>query len=456
MLYYNIDTIYIKMILRNFEISGKSLNNKYILFFLILIQFTYCKSPNSQPNEQVFAEPIINKTTKKSKIKQPQKQQSIQLSEKTKFVNDHKDKYNSDNLETDKQLESYDSKISGKSTKPKTNDCQKCKCKKKCKYTCKKLKNCRNKKYTVELIEKELYFKNLPKKFDGFKIGLLADVHIGYFNKWHFDKIYNTFFKNTKKGNFPVDIMIFLGDLVNYNLCEIDKRGKKWLQSFKNIAKYNLMLAILGNHDYDSYKFMVPKVPEKNYEKKMQNFQNKVLGWKLLKNSHLILQKGDSKLKFLGIEHLGKCTIVTNRGDVKKSIRNLDSAYEIDDDELIKISKQKVNKKNKSFSIMLAHDPSIVKDLWYKYKMPLVFSGHTHGSPIMLDGIKDGSFKSLVCRNKYPAGLYKSRCRNKYLYVSKGVGLSGVNLFGKQIVLRDRERKDRTPEVTIITLCKCK
>ncbi len=431
-------------------------NFKYITILIFLFKFASCNSTtdtNPNPNLESI------KISKRKKKDNPNKQKHLDFKKAKK--NNHKkteipksnkkEKNDNDNfksvLKEEKNLretESYNWKLSGKLKKRTQLS----------KYKYNPKLNNKKYNYKIELIEKNLYFKNLPKEFDGFRIGLLADVHIGYFKKWHFDKIYNAFYKNTKKGNYPVDIMLFLGDLVNYHLKEIKSKGKKWLKSFKDCAKYNLMPAILGNHDYDSYSFMLSKRPECRYEKKMEFFQNKTLGWKLLKNSHIILKKGKGKLKFIGIEHLGKCTIIKNRGDIKKSIDNLDCVYDISDGELKKISKKSINKKDKSFPIMLAHDPSIVKILWNKYKMPVVFSGHTHGASIMFDGIKDGSIKSLICKNPYPAGLYKSKSRKQFLYVSKGVGLSGVNLFGKEIILNDRNKKDRTPEVTIITLCR--
>ncbi len=314
--------------------------------------------------------------------------------------------------------------------------------------------------YRVNLVEKTLKFKELPKEFHNFKIGLITDIHIGYFKKHHMDKIYNAFFKKKcNKGRPPVDVMVFLGDLVNYDLTEMDDEREKWLKKLKKCSKYNLLLSILGNHDYDSYNCFIYKDPQKCYDKKMAYFQRKTLGWDLIKNSHIILKKGNSKIKFAGIEHLGRKSTIPFRGSINKAITRLSKAYDISDIAIKKIPLNKARKMDKknTFPIMLAHDPSMRDILWYRHNFPLIFSGHTHGSSILLDGIKqDWSLDAFFCRNPFPAGLYTSKCSNKFLYVSKGVGLSGVNLFKKEIILyKERNRASRIPEVVIITLKKC-
>ncbi len=57
------------------------------------------------------------------------------------------------------------------------------------------------------------YFSNLPEEFDGYRIALFSDIHLGTFNDGH-EKDVETIINLI--NNQQCDVILFAGDLVNY------------------------------------------------------------------------------------------------------------------------------------------------------------------------------------------------------------------------------------------------
>ena len=81
-------------------------------------------------------------------------------------------------------------------------------------------------KYRYRIINHIIHFKNLPKKFDGYKLVQLSDFHCGSLeNKHMVDKA----IKMINDEN--ADLILFTGDFVNNRFEEI----KPWVNSFSRI-----------------------------------------------------------------------------------------------------------------------------------------------------------------------------------------------------------------------------
>jgi len=253
-----------------------------------------------------------------------------------------------------------------------------------------------------------LKLPNLPKSFDGIRIGQLSDIHSGSF--WN---------KTAVKGgvemlmNEKPDLIFFTGDLVNNETAEV----KNYIPIFEKIKAPLGVFSITGNHDYGDYH------PWESKEAKRKNFSDlieahKLLGYDLLMNEHRMIEQGGDKLAIIGIENWGA-------GRFSK-YGKLDRAYSGTDEAAAKI--------------LLSHDPTS----WDAIVRPnhkdiaLTLSGHTHGFQF---GVEIANFKWSPVQYIYKqwAGLYQED--NQYLYVNRGFGYLGYP-----------GRIGMPPELTIIEL----
>ena len=263
-------------------------------------------------------------------------------------------------------------------------------------------------KYRYRIINHEINFKNLPKKFDGYKLVQLSDFHCGSLeNKHMVDKA----IKMINDEN--ADLIVFTGDFVNNRYEEV----KPWVKSFSKLKAKDDMISVLGNHDYGDYQRWSSKFEKEENFKNLLEIQKKI-GFKVLMNENKYIIRGDEKIAIVGVENWG--ARFNQLGDIEKSIQNIS---EID------------------FKIVLSHDPThwekILKD--HPKKFDLTLSGHTHGMQfgIEIPGIIKWSPVKWVY--KYWAGLYTHN--GKYLNVNRGFG-----------VLAFPGRVGIWPEITSITL----
>jgi hypothetical protein len=248
---------------------------------------------------------------------------------------------------------------------------------------------------------------NLPKAFDGMRIGQLSDIHSGSF--WN---------KTAVKGgvemllNEKPDVIFFTGDLVNNESSEI----KEYIDVFNKVRAPLGVFSITGNHDYGDYKKWNSK------QEKEQNFKDlilahKELGFDVLLNENRFLQQGGEKLAIIGVENWG--TRFSKHG-------KLDIANQGTEEAAVKL--------------LLSHDPTH----WDAQVRPsykdinVTFSGHTHGAQF---GVNIGDFTWTPVQHVYKqwGGLYQED--NQYLYVNRGFGYLGYP-----------GRVGMPPEITIFEL----
>jgi predicted MPP superfamily phosphohydrolase len=234
---------------------------------------------------------------------------------------------------------------------------------------------------------------NLPSSFNGFKIVQISDIHSGSFVS---TTPLETAIKIINEQN--PDIILFTGDLVNNIATEMDP----YMDTLNKLKAPMGIFSSLGNHDYGDYiSWDSPETKKENLEN-LKKVHAK-LGWRLLMNEHVPLQKGDDQIALLGIENWGGNLNFPKYGDLKK-------AHEGTDHFPVKL--------------LLSHDPSHwnmqVKE---EYKsIDITFSGHTHGFQF---GIEIPGFKWSPSQYVYKqwAGLYQHE--NQYLYVNRGLGFLG-------------------------------
>jgi predicted MPP superfamily phosphohydrolase len=255
-----------------------------------------------------------------------------------------------------------------------------------------------------------LSLKDLPDEFKGLRIIQISDIHSGSFDdpdavKEGVDAIMNE----------KPDLILFTGDLVNDRAIEIEP----YLNVFNQLKAPMGVFSVLGNHDYGDY-FRWPSEEDKKLNLEQLKKHHAEMGWRLLVNEHVILERNQKQIALIGIENWGARGF-TKYGDMKKAVAGLENS-------------------NVPVKILLSHDPSHWKaEVRKDYRdIALTLSGHTHG---MQFGIDIPGFKWSPVQYVYKqwAGLYQEE--NQYLYVNRGFGFIGYQ--GRLGVL---------PEITMIVL----
>ena len=264
-------------------------------------------------------------------------------------------------------------------------------------------------KYNYKLIKKKLALKGLPLAFKGFKIIHISDIHSGSLK----DKA--AVLKGIElieKQN--ADLVLFTGDLVNDRATEMHD----WMDVFGKINAPHGVYSTLGNHDYGDYvKWDTVEEKKQNLEALKQVHHD--LGWRLLMNENISIEKNGEKIKIVGIENWGAKARFPKYGKMDLAMQG--------------VSKEDI-------AILLSHDPSHWEaEVIPKYShIQLTLSGHTHG---MQFGLENPYFKWSPVQWVYKqwAGIYDNK--DQQLYVNRGFGFLGYP--GRVGIL---------PEITLIEL----
>ena len=262
-------------------------------------------------------------------------------------------------------------------------------------------------KYRIEKVK--LSFDNLPAAFKGMRIIQISDIHSGSLD----DKI------AVEKGIQKImdqapDLILFTGDLVNNEASEM----KELASVFSKLNAPMGVFSILGNHDYGDYKQWGSAEAKKSNLDTLKNIHQE-MGWRLLLNEHVVLEKGNDKFALIGVENWGAKGNFSKYGDLKK-------AYE--------------GSEAHAFKLLMSHDPSHWEAEVCKSfnDIDLMLAGHTHG---MQFGVEIPGFRWSPVQYMYKqwAGLYE---KNKQkLYINRGFGFLGYP--GRVGIM---------PEITLIEL----
>lgn len=266
-------------------------------------------------------------------------------------------------------------------------------------------------RYRYQIKKVKVKFPNLPAAFNGMKIVQLSDIHSGSFDNP----------EAVSKGiqmalDLKPDIIFFTGDLVNDRSTEVGE----YQNIFARLKAPMGVYSILGNHDYGDYVSWPSdeaKVANLNMLKKI----HADMGWRLMMNEHVILERGADKIALLGIENWGAKAHFPKYGSMKNAYEGLPE-------------------KNIPFKILLSHDPSHwTNQVRAEYQdIDLTLSGHTHGMQFGVE-IPWLKWSPVQYIYKYWAGLYNEG--KQYLYVNRGFGFLGY-----------QGRFGIMPEITLLEL----
>lgn len=265
--------------------------------------------------------------------------------------------------------------------------------------------------HDYRVMKKTVYLPNLPKSFDGIRIGQLSDIHAG-----------SLFNKTSVRGGVEMlmrektDVIFFTGDLVNYQTDEVDD----YISIFDKLRAPLGVFSSTGNHDYGNYrKWESDALKRKNFEDMV--VAHRQLGYDLLMNEHRFLEEGGDKIAIIGVENwgMGPAHRFPKYGKLAEASRGTEEV---------------------PVRLLLSHDPSHW-DAQIRPEFPgidLTFAGHTHGAQM---GVKIGDFRWSPSQYIYKqwAGLYREG--SQYLYVNRGFGCIGYP-----------GRVGMPPELTVIEL----
>lgn len=264
--------------------------------------------------------------------------------------------------------------------------------------------------YDYRVLRRTIHLPNLPKAFDGIRIGQISDIHCN--PAYYRSKIRSglELFMQEKP-----DVIFFTGDLVNYRTSEL----YEYSELLRLLRAPLGVFSVTGNHDYGDYiSWPTAAAKQKNFQDFVQ--AHRELGFDLLMNENRLLRTGGEQIAILGVENWGK-------GRFPK-LGRLDLAHQGTEEVPVKL--------------LLSHDPSH----WDAIVRPdypdidVMFAGHTHGFQM---GIEIGDFRWSPAKYSYVqwADLYREG--SQYLYVNRGFGCLGF--LG---------RIGMPPELTIIELRK--
>ena len=232
----------------------------------------------------------------------------------------------------------------------------------------------------------EYVSEDLPKAFDGYRIVQFSDAHVGSYmkhNDWVLQKAIDSI--NAQKP----DMIVFTGDLQNIQPSELYPH----MEVLSQLKAKDGIYSVLGNHDYADYLGCDEAMKVANV-REMVSLQQQ-MGWKVLRNEHLSLERDGQHIIVAGMENDGNGKKFPQRGDIAKTLEGVAEG---------------------DFILMLEHDPFS----WRHRILPesdaqLTLSGHTHNMQFNLFGWCPLSLTGREYNGWYHEG-------RQSLFVTAGVG----------------------------------
>ena len=243
----------------------------------------------------------------------------------------------------------------------------------------------------------------VPNAFDGYKIVLFSDAHVGSYS----GRAQRILARAIDSINAQrADAIVFAGDLQNIHPQELYEH-RSLLGSLR--AKDGIF-SVLGNHDYAFY-VNVSDAEKVVNEREIIRLERQ-FGWDLLLNEHRTIYRGNDSIVIAGMENDGR----------PKQSPNVD------------IEKTMLGVTDSALTVMIQHDPSSWKrTILPKSNAQLTLSGHTHGGQFAFLG-----FSPIMLKGGEINGRYEQDGRT--LYVTAGLGALIPFRFGV------------TGEIVVITL----
>ena len=228
--------------------------------------------------------------------------------------------------------------------------------------------------YLYWISETDIFIRNLPERFEGFRITQLTDIHHSRILGLREVRRVVSLAQQTKP-----DMFVLTGDYSTSYRRYIEPCA----EALSELSAPEGVWAVLGNHDH----YTDPELTTRA-------LQNRKIA--VLNNAHTTIQRGPDSLQLSGID------------DWSWNATNWDRAFS--------------GLNTNTPTILLSHQPTVL-DLEQSNKVALIISGHTHGGQLNIPIL--GAPARLATKDlKYARGLF--RRGETQLYVSSGTGVIGL------------------------------
>jgi predicted MPP superfamily phosphohydrolase len=266
-------------------------------------------------------------------------------------------------------------------------------------------------RWRVDVNRVEYINRDIPRVFDGYRVVHISDLHLNTYN----DKPEVLSKIVDKINSLNPDLVCFTGDLVNTSY----KEALPYIETLKRLQSRDGVVSVLGNHDFMIYSFAgSPQQDRERAVDSLVSLQRDMLGWNLLRNSNIRIERGDDYITVLGVDNIniqGKGFRTINEGDLSRANDGCDG-----------------------FKILLSHDPSHWgAEVVVKTDIQLTLSGHTHASQFRLFGLNPAMLMFDQTDGRYDKD-------NQTLYVNIGLGCTVPFRIGanSEITLLEFKFKD--------------
>jgi predicted MPP superfamily phosphohydrolase len=240
-----------------------------------------------------------------------------------------------------------------------------------------------------ELSETDIFIRDLPESFDGFRIVQVSDIHHSRIVSLAEVRRVVELAQSAKP-----DMVALTGDYTTMYRRYIEPCA----EALGSLRAPEGVWAVLGNHDHYTDAQLTTRA--------LESAHISVLG-----NANTLLRRGADALQLSGVDDWS-----WGRADWPRAFHGLD---------------------RKRPSLLLSHQPRVL-DLAETHGVSLILSGHTHGGQVSLPLIGSPA-RFISSEMKYERGLYEKN--GTQLYVSRGTGVIGLPL-----------RLGSRPEVALLRL----
>ena len=235
--------------------------------------------------------------------------------------------------------------------------------------------------------DNDIVSDSLPESFEGYTVAQISDIHLLSY-KGRKVSLRRAVRKILRQDP---DMIVFTGDMVTLGSKEVDG----FLEILASLRARDGVYAVMGNHDYGTYSFETEE-EKKEDEARLRRIIGE-MGWKLLENEWIDIEREDGRLTLIG----GEGTTWTP--EISDALDSTLKACPPAD-----------------FKILLYHDPSVWSgSIVGKTDVDLTLSGHTHAMQFQIFGWTPSRYMFEECH-----GLYRKE--GQWLYVNSGLGETGV------------------------------
>ena len=228
--------------------------------------------------------------------------------------------------------------------------------------------------WDYELTETVVGIKDLPERFEGFRIVQVSDVHHG-----RLVPIEEVRRVVELANSARADMVALTGDYTT----SLRRYVEPCAEALADLRAPEGVWAVLGNHDHNTDGPLTRQALRRR-------------GVEVLTNQNTVLRRGADVLQLAGADDWG-----WGKADFARAVQGLDKSKP---------------------TVMLSHEPMAL-DVPETRGVSLILSGHTHGGQVALPFV--GSPAAYLWKHlKYLRGMYADE--GTQLYVSRGTGMIGV------------------------------